>query len=72
MITANVKWTERMRFSGTGNSGHEVVTDGESKVANSPMELVLIALCGCTASDVVDIQIVKGGNCADTIENVLR
>jgi putative redox protein len=25
------------------------------KTANSPMELVLIALCGCTASDVVGI-----------------
>jgi putative redox protein len=55
MITANVKWTEQMRFSGKGSSGHAVVTDGESKVANSPMELVLIALCGCTASDVVSI-----------------
>ena len=28
---------------------------GSDKVANSPMELVLIALCGCTASDVVGI-----------------
>ena len=55
MITANVKWTEQMRFFGTGSSGHAVVTDGESKVANSPMELVLIALCSCTASDVVSI-----------------
>ena len=29
--------------------------DGDSKIANSPMELVLIALCGCTAYDVVSI-----------------
>jgi putative redox protein len=29
--------------------------DGESKAGNSPMELVLIALCGCTAYDVVSI-----------------
>jgi putative redox protein len=28
---------------------------GSEKTANSPMELVLIALCGCTASDVVGI-----------------
>jgi putative redox protein len=27
----------------------------KDKTANSPMELVLIALCGCTASDVVGI-----------------
>jgi putative redox protein len=29
--------------------------DGENKAGNSPMELVLIALCGCTAYDVVSI-----------------
>src|SRR5215469_4025483 len=27
----------------------------KEKTANTPMELVLIALCGCTASDVVGI-----------------
>jgi len=55
MFAASVKWTEQMRFEGTGNSGHSLTLDGQSKVANSPMELVLIALCGCTASDVVSI-----------------
>jgi putative redox protein len=44
-----------MRFEGTATSGHTVITDADSKVGNSPMELVLIALCGCTASDVVSI-----------------
>jgi len=28
---------------------------GKEKTASSPMELVLLALCGCTASDVVGI-----------------
>jgi putative redox protein len=55
MFAASVKWTEQMRFEGTGNSGHSLSLDGQSKVANSPMELVLIALCGCTAADVVSI-----------------
>ena len=55
MHTASVKWTEQMRFSATGNAGHAAVMDGDSKTANSPMELVLIALCGCTAYDVVSI-----------------
>ncbi len=32
-----------------------VMDAGAEKTANSPMELVLIALCGCTASDVVGI-----------------
>jgi putative redox protein len=44
-----------MQFAGTGNAGHGLLLDGDSKVANSPMELVLLALCGCTAYDVVSI-----------------
>jgi putative redox protein len=55
MIKAKVKWTEQFRFEGIGSSGHVVETDGDSKAGNSPMELVLIALCGCTAYDVVSI-----------------
>lgn len=55
MVSASARWTEQMRFEGTGNSGLSMPMDGDSKVANSPMELVLIALCGCTASDVVNI-----------------
>jgi putative redox protein len=55
MIQATVKWAGQMQFAGNGNSGHLVMMDGQSKVANSPMELVLLALCGCTAYDVVSI-----------------
>jgi len=44
-----------MQFQGKGNAGHQLVVDGDSKIANSPMEVVLIALCGCTAYDVVSI-----------------
>ncbi|HUK49208.1 MAG TPA: OsmC family protein [Terriglobales bacterium] len=55
MIRASAKWAGQMQFAGTSNSGHSVLMDGESKVASSPMELVLIALCGCTAADVVTI-----------------
>lgn len=55
MIQANAKWERQMRFAGTGNSGHQLAIDGERKVANSPTELVLVALCACTAYDVVSI-----------------
>jgi putative redox protein len=44
-----------MQFAGTGDGGHSVLMDGDNKAGNSPMELVLIALCGCTAYDVVSI-----------------
>src|SRR5208282_473188 len=41
---------------GSATSRHSIVMDAASeKTANSPMELVLLALCGCTASDVVGI-----------------
>jgi putative redox protein len=55
MFAAKLKWIEQMRFEGKATSGHTVITDADSKVGNSPMELVLIALCGCTATDVVSI-----------------
>jgi putative redox protein len=56
MIEASLNWTDHERYVGTATSRHSIVLDTASeKTANSPMELVLIALCGCTASDVVGI-----------------
>jgi putative redox protein len=54
-MRATAKWSGQMQFAGTGNGGHSVLMDGDNKAGNSPMELVLIALCGCTAFDVVSI-----------------
>lgn len=56
MVEAKVNWTDAERFVGEASSRHAVVLDaGKDKVASSPMELVLIGLCGCTATDVVNI-----------------
>lgn len=56
MVEARAQWTDHDRFVGTASSGHAIVVDaGELKSANSPMELVLIGLCGCTAVDVATI-----------------
>ena len=57
MITANAVWTDNSRFVGIAGSRHSIVMDAASadKTANSPMELVLIGLCGCTATDVASI-----------------
>ncbi|HEV2469475.1 MAG TPA: OsmC family protein [Candidatus Sulfotelmatobacter sp.] len=56
MISAKVLWTDNERYTGEATSRHAIVMDtAKEKTANSPMELVLIALCGCTASDVVGI-----------------
>ena len=56
MISAKAIWTDNERYIGEATSHHAIVMDTASeKTANTPMELVLIALCGCTASDVVGI-----------------
>jgi putative redox protein len=54
-MQATAKWSTQLQFAGIGSGGHPVLMDGESKAGNSPMELVLVALCGCTAYDVVSI-----------------
>src|SRR5437868_11142773 len=56
MIEASARWTDKERFVGIASSGHALVVDAtKEKTASSPMELVLIGLCGCTATDVVSI-----------------
>jgi putative redox protein len=53
--TAEATWIDKQRFVATGSSNHSIVIDGDKHTANSPMELVLLGLCGCTGYDVVSI-----------------
>jgi putative redox protein len=55
MVEAKTIWTDNQRFLGQASSGHAIVVDGDKKTGNSPMELVLIGLCGCTGYDVASI-----------------
>jgi putative redox protein len=55
MTRASTTWIEKQRFNGVADSGHSIVVDGDKTAGNSPMELVLIGLCGCTGYDVVSI-----------------
>lgn len=55
MTEAKALWTDTHRFVGESSSGHAIVVDGDHQTANSPMELVLIGLCGCTGYDVASI-----------------
>ena len=55
MTEARTTWIEKHRFDGTSDSGHTILVDGDKAAGNSPMELVLIGLCGCTGYDVVSI-----------------
>ena len=55
MTKAKTIWIEKQRFNGVADSGHSIVVDGDKAAGNSPMELVLIGLCGCTGYDVISI-----------------
>ena len=55
MTVAHASWKHDQEFEGVASSGHAIVVDGDKKAGNSPMELVLIGLCGCTGYDVVSI-----------------
>lgn len=60
MPSATVRLVEGMQFVATSESGHAVVMDttediGGHDTGPRPMELVLMALGGCTGMDVVSI-----------------
>lgn len=53
-----VKWVDKQQYVGIDGSKHSVVMsthDDENNVGVSPLQLVLIALGGCTSVDVVGI-----------------
>ena len=55
MVEAKATWIDQQRFTAQASSGHAIVVDGVKKTANSPVELVLIGLCGCAGYDVASI-----------------
>jgi putative redox protein len=57
VVEAKINWIDGERFVAGASSGHVLVVDSD-RVRNSasgPMELVLVGLCACTATDVVSI-----------------
>ncbi len=56
-MQANATWKQEMTFDALSHSGHTVVFDGDPAHTHgaSPMETVLMGLCGCTAIDVISI-----------------
>lgn len=60
MITANVKLTQpsgtQRQFVATSGTGHHIlIDDAAGSTGAKPIELVAIALAGCTAFDVIGI-----------------
>jgi putative redox protein len=50
-ITA--RWTEGLRFEGGAPGRPAILVDGDSRVATSPVELLLLSAATCAAADVV-------------------
>ncbi len=57
MQTALIKWIGEEQFVATSPSGHAITLDSDrsSNKVPGPMELVLMALGACTATDIVNI-----------------
>src|SRR5271170_1596573 len=57
MQTATTQWIGEEKFVSTSPSGHAIVIDSDrtSNKGPGPMELLLMALGACTATDVVSI-----------------
>jgi putative redox protein len=56
-MQAKVTWQKELQFIGVADSGFPVKIDSHSgpETGVSPMEMVAIALAGCTAMDVISI-----------------
>jgi putative redox protein len=56
-VDAKLNWVDGERFVVSASSGHAVVVDADRQrnTAPGPMELVLMGLCACTATDVISI-----------------
>ena len=50
-----LRWQHDLVFEGVGRSGIPTVADGDTVVATSPVEMLLVAAAACTGSDVVII-----------------
>jgi len=56
---AQVKWLDKLEFVGTDSTKHSLVMssqDEENATGLKPSDLLLLALAGCTAVDVVTIM----------------
>jgi putative redox protein len=60
MTTARVKWVDGFQFVGESGSGHAMVMDapsgsGGDSTGMTPMEMLLVAVGGCSGMDVTSV-----------------
>ena len=53
--SVTMRWREQLVFEGGNRERPPIVVDGDSAVATSPVELLLLASATCTSADVVSI-----------------
>ena len=60
-MEAKVSWQKELMFVGAADSGYEIKLDSHSgpQTGVGPVEMVAIALAGCTAMDVISILVKK-------------
>jgi putative redox protein len=54
-MIAKVEWQHDQIYAATSDSGHALTFDVARVEGPTPMETVLMSLCGCTAVDVISI-----------------
>jgi putative redox protein len=54
-MIAKVEWRHDQIYAATSDSGHALTFDVARVEGPTPMETVLMSLCGCTAVDVITI-----------------
>jgi len=50
-----VRWKGQLQFEGASAGKPQILVDGDTRVATSPVELLLVAAATCTAADIVII-----------------
>jgi putative redox protein len=60
MTTAKVKWVDGFQFVGESGSGHAMVMDapsgpGKESTGMTPMEMLLVAVGGCSGMDISSV-----------------
>ena len=51
----SMRWRQELQFEGGGPGQPLILVDGDTKVATSPVQLLLLAAATCTATDIVII-----------------
>jgi putative redox protein len=53
--SVSVRWRDHLVFEGGGAGRPPTVVDGDTALATSPVELLLVAAASCTGADIVGI-----------------